>query len=56
MDRSLFDIRKLREKTKISKTRLLEFQYADDYALVANSPENLQADLNCIDVLYRRMA
>ena len=55
MDRSLFDIRKLIAKTKISKIRLLEFQYADDCALVADSPENLQAVLNCNDALYRRM-
>ena len=55
MDRSLFDIKKLKAKTKISKTRLLEFQYADDCALVADSPEILQSVLNCIDALYRRM-
>ena len=55
MDRSFFNIRKLKAKTEISKTRLLEFQYADDCALVADSPGNLQAVLNCIDALYRRM-
>ena len=38
MNRSIFDIRKLKAKTKISKTRLLKFQYADDCALVADSP------------------
>ena len=55
MDRSLFNIRKLNAKPKISITRLLEFQYADDCALVADSPENLQAVLNCIDALCRKM-
>ena len=34
---------------------LLEFQYADDCALVADSAENLQSVLNCIDNLYQRL-
>ena len=55
MDRSLFDLKKLKAKTKISKTLLMEFQYADDCALVADSPGNLQLVLTRIDALYQRL-
>ena len=54
-DRSLFDLKKLKAKTKISKTLLLEFQYADDCPLVADSPEKLQLILTRIDTLYQRL-
>ena len=36
-DRNLFDYKKLKVKTKVSRTELLEIQYADDCALVADS-------------------
>ena len=40
-DRNLFDLQKLKAKTKISQTNLLELQYADDCALVASSAQSL---------------
>ena len=54
-DRSLFDLQKLKSKTKISQTKLLEFQYADDCAVVADSPESLQEVLSHMAVLYKKL-
>ena len=54
-DRSLFNLRKLKAKKKISQTELLELQYADDCALVADSVEKLQLVLVRIDELYRKL-
>ena len=54
-DRSLFDLQKLKAKTKISQTNLLELQYADDCALVADSAENLQRILDEVSALYTRL-
>ena len=54
-DRSLFDLQKLKAKTKISQTNLLELQYADDCALVADSAQNLQDVLNSVSRLYTRL-
>ena len=54
-DRSLFDLKKLKAKTKISRTSLLELQYADDCALVAYSAEGLQQVLSRSAELYRKL-
>ena len=54
-DRNLFDVKKLKAKTKIQQTKLLELQYADDCALVADSPEVLQTVLTYVSKFYRKM-
>ena len=41
-DRNLFDLQKLKAKTKVSQNNVLELQYADDCALVSDSAEGLQ--------------
>ena len=55
MDRSLFDLQKLKARTKISRTGFLELQYADDCALVTHSAEDLQAALSQISLLYAQL-
>ena len=52
-DRSLFDLQKLKAKIKISRTSLLELQYPDDCAIVADSTESTQLDH--MSELYRRL-
>ena len=54
-DRNLFDAKKLKAKTKIQQTRLLELQYADDCALVADSPNVLQTVLTFVTKFYRKL-
>ena len=54
-DRNLFNLQKLKAKTRISKTNLLELQYADDCALVADSAQNLQHVLDLVSRLYTRL-
>ena len=55
MDRSLFDLQKLKVRTKISRTGFLELQYADDCALAMHSAEDLQAALSQISLLYAQL-
>ena len=55
MDRNLFDQRKLKAKTKIAQSHLLELQYADDCAMVADSQEFLQTVLSHTSDLYRKL-
>ena len=45
-DRNLFDPSKLKAKTKISKSNILELHYADNCALVYDSVESLRHVLN----------
>ena len=54
-DRSLFDLSKLKAKTKITQSSLLELQYADDCAFVADSAENLQRILTHSAEFYRKL-
>ena len=54
-DRSLFDLQKLKAKTKVSQTNLPELLYTDDFALVADSAENLQHVLDEMSALYTRL-
>ena len=53
-DRSLFDLRKLKARTKTQVVRVYEMQYADDCALLAHSPEELQQMLTAAAHMYRR--
>ena len=55
MDRNLFDLKKLKAKTKISQNELLELQYADDCAMVADSPEVLQSVLEHTSNFYKKL-
>lgn len=55
LDGSLFNIRRFQSRTKVSLDHVLELQYADDCALVADSPEALQAALTTIAEAYTRL-
>ena len=54
-DRSLFNLRKLKSESLISKSNLLELQYADDCAFVADSAESMQRILTHSAELYRKL-
>ena len=42
MDRSLFDLKKLKARTKTQTVKFYEMQYVDDCALLAHTPVELQ--------------
>ena len=54
-DRSLFELNKLKAKTKIARSSFNELQYADDCALLSHSPDDLQVALSQMAHLYERM-
>ena len=54
-DRNLFDHRKMKAKTKVTQTKLLELQYADDCAMVADSIESLQSVLSHTSAFYQKL-
>ena len=54
MDRNLFDLQKLKARTKISTSHFLELQYADDCALMSHSPEGLQEAISTVADLYSK--
>ena len=54
MDRSLFDLQKLKARTKTKSAWFLELQYADDCALLSHSPESLQEAITKLSELYTR--
>jgi len=51
----LFNLQRLRAKTLTSETSVLELQYADDNALVADSEEHLQAVTTAFDKAYNSL-
>ena len=55
IDKSLFDLKKLKSKTQVSRVKLLELQYANDCVFVSDSAEGLQRDLTCSAQLYRKL-
>ena len=56
MDRSLFDLQKLKARSKIKTTWFLELQcqYADDCALLSHTCEGLQEAITNVAELYTR--
>jgi len=54
LDRSLFNLRRLKAATKISNHRIYELQYADDTAIPAHSATGLQSSLDTLSTAYRR--
>jgi len=53
LDGSLFNLRRLKAKTKISNDRIYELQYADDNAIPAHSAADLQSSLDTLSTVYR---
>jgi len=54
LDGSLFNIRRLQTKSKISHDYVFELQYADDAALPSHTAEGLQRNLDRISEAYQR--
>ena len=54
MDRSLFDLKKLKARTKTHTIKLYEMQYADDCALLAHTPDELQEMITVAAQIYQR--
>jgi len=52
LDGSLFNIRRLKADTKVSRDRIFELQYADDAAVPAHSASGLQSSLNVLSTTY----
>lgn len=51
----LFNLNRLRAKTKVSTTSIIKLQYTDDNIVMANTEEDLQATLNAFSQAYRRI-
>ena len=52
LDGSLFHLDRLKAYTKVKHERVPELKYADDCALVAYSPEDLQHSISLIHSIY----
>ncbi|PFX13419.1 Retrovirus-related Pol polyprotein from type-1 retrotransposable element R2 [Stylophora pistillata] len=51
----LFNLQRLRAKSKISKSAMVEFQYADDNAIAAHTEEDLQTILDAFNYAYTQL-
>ena len=55
LDGSLFNLQRLKARTKVSHETIYELQYADDCALAAHTPEDLQQSLDVLHEVYTNM-
>ena len=55
LDGSVFNLSRLKARTKVSKDFITELQYVDDCALVAHSPEDLQLSITALSDIYKTM-
>ena len=54
IDRSLFNLRKLKARTMCQQSSFLEMQYADDCAVLGHSPDDLQEAIAVVSEIYQR--
>ena len=54
LDGSLFNLRRLQARTKISHDSIVDMQYADDSAVVSHSALGLQRNINAMHTAYER--
>jgi len=54
-DGRLFNLNRFKAKSKVRSTTIIELQYADDNAIAAHSPEDLQGILNAFANAYRAL-
>uniref|UniRef100_A0A803T403 Reverse transcriptase domain-containing protein n=1 Tax=Anolis carolinensis TaxID=28377 RepID=A0A803T403_ANOCA len=54
-DGKLFNLRRLKAKTKVTTTSIIELQYADDNVVCAYSEDDLQATLNTFTEPYEKL-
>ena len=54
LDGSLFNLRRLQARTKISHDSIVDMQYADDAAVVLHSALGLQRNINVMHTAYER--
>ena len=52
LDGNLFNLQRLKARTKVSYKRICELQYADDCALLAHTPAALQHSLDTLKSVY----
>ena len=55
LDRRLFNLSRLKAKTKVMKTAVIDLQYADDCAILAHSAEELQTSLDLFTEAYQSL-
>ena len=54
LDGNLFNLRRLKAKTRVKQESILELQYADDAAITSCSATGLQRNLDSLDTAYTR--
>ena len=54
LDGSLFNLRRLQARTKISHDSIVDMQYADNAAVVSHSALGLQRNINAMHTVYER--
>ena len=53
-DRSVFDLKKLKARTRCQQSSFMELQYADDCALIAHNADDLQQMLDVVSSAYEK--